>query len=124
VAAHHRIDLCRVHDALDDPPAGRVFLVDRLWPRGVRKDALRLDGWVRDAAPSTELRRWFHADPDARWAEFRDRYTAELERAPEALEPLRAALREGPVTLLYAARDTAHTHAAVLRDHLAAQDAG
>ncbi|MDA0566406.1 DUF488 family protein [Streptomonospora sp. S1-112] len=114
----HRIDLRRVRDHLDeDPPPGRVFLVDRLWPRGVRKEALHFDDWVKDAAPSSDLRRWFHADPD-RWPRFQRRYRAELEDNPEALRPLRDAMAEGPVTLLYAAHDTDRNHAAVLREFL------
>ncbi|WP_420162054.1 DUF488 domain-containing protein [Nocardiopsis sp. CNT-189] len=105
----------RVRDALADPPErGAVFLVDRLWPRGVRKDALRLDGWLRDAAPSTGLRRWFGHDPE-RWAEFAERYRRELEARPEALRPVLDAMAEGPVVLLYAARDTERNQAVVLR---------
>ncbi|MFC3994506.1 DUF488 domain-containing protein [Nocardiopsis sediminis] len=112
-----RIDLCRVHDAVHDPPRGRVFLVDRLWPRGVRKEALSLDGWPKEAAPSNELRKWFGHDP-AKWDEFRRRYVAELESRPEALDPLLEAVRQGPVTLLYGAKDPEHNQAVVLRDHL------
>ncbi|WP_017593664.1 DUF488 domain-containing protein [Nocardiopsis potens] len=109
------IVLMRVRDALADPPErGAVFLVDRLWPRGVRKDALRLDGWLKDAAPSTELRRWFGHDPE-RWEAFAERYRRELAARPEALRPVLDALAEGPVVLLYAARDTEHNQAVVLR---------
>jgi len=77
----------RVHDA-DGAGPGRRFLVDRLWPRGVRTDALALDGWLRDVAPSAELRRWFDHDVE-RWPEFRRRYLAELAAAPDAVRPLR-----------------------------------
>ncbi|MDA8369356.1 MAG: DUF488 family protein [Nocardiopsaceae bacterium] len=117
--AEQRISVQRVHDVVkgEADPRGRVFLVDRLWPRGVRKEALALDGWPKDAAPSSQLRRWFGHDP-ARWDDFADRYHAELQSRPEALEPLLAALGEGAVTLLYAARDTEHNNAVVLRDHL------
>ncbi|WP_394350128.1 DUF488 domain-containing protein [Streptomonospora sp. PA3] len=112
------VRLVRVRDTLgQDPPPGRVFLVDRLWPRGVRKTSLHYDAWLQDAAPSTELRRWFHADPD-RWEEFVRHYRAELSDNPEALRPIREALAEGPVTLLYGARDTERNHAVVLRDFL------
>src|SRR5918997_1554867 len=83
----------------------------------VARDALELDGWLRDAAPSDELRRWFGHDP-ARWAEFRRRYVAELDASPETWAPLRAAAAEGDVVLLYAARDREHNNAVVLRDHL------
>lgn len=109
------IDIQRVYD---HPPArGAVFLVDRVWPRGVRKADLRLDGWPRDVAPSTELRTWFGHRPE-RFAEFAERYRAELNDHREALEPLLEAARQGPVTLLYSAKDTEHNQAVVLRDHL------
>lgn len=105
-----------------DPPSaddGQRLLVDRLWPRGISKERARLDGWLRELAPSTELRRWFGHDP-ARWQEFQRRYREELaapERQP-ALETLQQALRAGPVTLLYAARDTEHNEAQVLAELL------
>lgn len=89
------------------PPApedGRRFLVDRLWPRGVKKDELRLDGWLREVAPSEGLRRWFGHEP-ARWKEFQQRYAAELEAKPDAWQLLLAAARQGDVSLLYSARE-------------------
>jgi uncharacterized protein YeaO (DUF488 family) len=113
----HRIELARVYD--DELPDGRRFLVDRVWPRGVGKEALHLDGWLRDAAPSTELRRWFGHDP-ARWEEFRRRYTDELAAHPDAWRPLLEAARAEDVVLLFAARDTERNNAVVLRDHLRA----
>lgn len=97
--------------------AGKAFLVDRVWPRGMRKDAVQLDGWARDAAPSAELRRWFGHDPQ-RWPEFRRRYAAELDDRPQAWAPLLEAAGDGPLTLLYAARDTEHNNAVALRDYL------
>ncbi|MEK7685785.1 MAG: DUF488 domain-containing protein [Verrucomicrobiota bacterium] len=100
---------------------GTRFLVDRLWPRGVKKDVLRLDGWLKDVAPSGELRRWFGHDP-ARWAEFRRRYFAELDRHPERLQPLREAVRHDPVTLLFGASDTRHNNAVALREYLEAKE--
>ena len=112
-----RILLARAYD--DDLPPGRRFLVDRVWPRGVSKEDLHLDGWLKDAAPSTELRRWFGHDP-GRWAEFRRRYTEELEAAPEHWQPLVEAARTGDVVLLFGAKDTEHNNAVVLRDHLRA----
>jgi uncharacterized protein YeaO (DUF488 family) len=112
------ISVVRVHDA-DTAGSGRRFLVDRLWPRGVRKDALALDGWLRDVAPSAELRGWFGHDVE-RWPEFRRRYLAELAEAPDAVRPLLDAARDGDVVLLYAARDTEHNNAVVLREHLLA----
>ncbi|GAA0362138.1 DUF488 domain-containing protein [Actinoallomurus spadix] len=96
---------------------GAVFLVDRVWPRGVRKEDLALDGWLRDVAPSTELRRWFGHRPE-RFGAFAERYRRELDEHPEAVRLLLEAARKGPVTLLYSARDTEHNQAVVLRDHL------
>lgn len=95
----------------------RVILVDRLWPRGVRKTALRLDAWLKDVAPSTELRQWFHHDPD-KWPEFRRRYRKELEANPVALTSLLLAAAAGDVTLLYSAHDAAHNQAVVLKEYL------
>ncbi|RNL85343.1 DUF488 domain-containing protein [Halostreptopolyspora alba] len=112
------VDIRRVYDAVPErPEPGRVFLVDRVWPRGIAKGSLDHDEWLRDVAPSPELRRWFGHDPE-RWEEFRERYRAELDARPETLRPLLDAAREHPVTLLYAARDTEHNHARVLRDYL------
>jgi uncharacterized protein YeaO (DUF488 family) len=107
----------RVYDREEEQDGAR-FLVERLWPRGVKKEALRLDGWLKDAAPSTALRQWFGHDP-AKWNEFRRRYVAELAGASEALRPIRQAARRGNVTLLYSARDTEHNSAVVLKGFLA-----
>lgn len=104
-------------------PRGRVYLVDRLWPRGVRREALRLDAWLREAAPSAELRRWFGHDP-ARWDGFVAAYTAELDDRPEPVRTVTDALAAGPVTLLYAARDTRYNHAVVLRDYVLGRGTG
>jgi uncharacterized protein YeaO (DUF488 family) len=109
--------LRRVREAVDARRESPTYLVDRLWPRGVRKDALDIAAWLKDVAPSTELRRWFGHDP-SRWAEFRKRYRAELDERPESTDPLLEALRDGPVVLLYDAKDTDHNHAIVLRDWL------
>lgn len=100
-----------------EPPApedGKRFLVDHLWPRGVRREELQLDGWLKDVAPSDALRRWFGHDP-AKWEAFRQRYFAELEAKPEAWRPLLEAAREGDVTLLFGARDEQHNNAVALK---------
>jgi uncharacterized protein YeaO (DUF488 family) len=109
------IQLSRVYD--HESSHGKTFLVERLWPRGVRRDDLRLDGWCKDVAPSTELRKWFAHDP-AKWDEFRRRYTAELDANPAAWQPLVTAASQGPITLLYSSRDRAHNNAVALRDYL------
>ncbi len=104
----------RVYDGRE-PSDGRRVLVDRLWPRGLRKDAAELDEWLRDVAPSAELRRWYGHDPQ-RFAEFAERYRAELAEPGrgEALRRLRGYAEAGPLTLLTAARDLDHAHPAVL----------
>lgn len=99
------------------PGDGFRILVDRLWPRGVRKDDLKVDLWARDAAPSSALRKWYGHDPE-RWAGFLERYFAELDRNPDALEPIREALRKGKVTLVYSARDEQHNQAVALKTYL------
>jgi uncharacterized protein YeaO (DUF488 family) len=92
-------------------------LVDRLWPRGVTKAEGKFDEWLKDIAPSTELRKWFGHDPE-RWTEFRRRYRAELAGNPQMLNDLRSLARAGILTLIYAAKDEAHNEAVVLRDVL------
>jgi uncharacterized protein YeaO (DUF488 family) len=99
------------------PADGIRVLVDRLWPRGLRKSDAAIDRWLKDVAPSTELRRWFGHDP-ARWDEFRRRYRAELSHETDLLDELRTIARKGPLTLVYAARDELHNEAVVLRDVL------
>jgi len=96
---------------------GARFLVERLWPRGVTKAALRLDGWLKDVAPSQALRTWYGHDV-GKWREFRRRYLAELEANADALAPLRTAARSGTVTLVFASRDEEHCSAAVLAEFL------
>lgn len=100
-----------------DPRDGARFLVERLWPRGMRKEDLPLDGWLKDVAPSTDLRRWFAHDP-AKWEEFKRRYFAELDDYPAAWQPLAQAARHGNLTLLYSARDTQHNNAVALKEYL------
>ncbi len=103
-----------------EPPAradGTRVLVDRLWPRGVSKDKAAVDLWLKDLAPTTELRTWFGHDPD-RWPEFRERYAAEVCQHPETFGRLRELARQGPVTLVYSAHDETHNDAVVLRSLL------
>ncbi|MFF0311691.1 DUF488 domain-containing protein [Streptosporangium sp. NPDC004379] len=111
----------RVYDG--GPFEGTAFLVDGMWPRGVRKDELERVRWVRDLAPSAELRRWFGHRPE-RFAEFRRRYREELDGEADTVQPLLEAARGGKVTLLYAARDTEHNNAVVLREYLRDRLAG
>lgn len=93
---------------------GSRILVDRLWPRGIKKEAAAIEQWIKDIAPTTELRKWFGHDPE-KWAEFQRRYGLELQSHGEILETLRDRARQGPVTLIYSAHDEAHNDAVVLR---------
>ena len=113
------IRLKRAYESAEDTDGVRI-LVERLWPRGVTKARLRLDGWARDVAPSPELRQWFGHVPD-RWPEFRRRYFAELRSNEEAWKPLLARARRGRVTLIYAARDTERNGAVALKAFLEKQ---
>ncbi|MGB3865207.1 MAG: DUF488 family protein [Xanthobacteraceae bacterium] len=108
--------LKRVYDPPDLADGVRV-LVDRLWPRGLTKKSAAIDQWAKEAAPSTELRKWYGHDPE-RWDEFRRRYTAELKHKTGELDELRKLAQAGPVTLVYGTRDSAHSNAMVLREVL------
>ena len=108
----------RIYDEADDTDGFRV-LVDRLWPRGVKKQDVAVDLWLRDIAPSAELRRWFGHDP-ARWSEFCRRYGKELKSKTTETTLLREKMRAGSVTLLYSAADTAHNNAIALKRFLEA----
>ena len=119
-APHIRVK--RIYDSPDRNDGARV-LVDRLWPRGARKDTAKLKLWLKDIAPSAELRRWFDHDP-ARFAEFSRRYRAELTANTDAVSRMGDLMKAGPVTLLYAAHDTEHNHALVLADYLKARAMG
>jgi uncharacterized protein YeaO (DUF488 family) len=110
----------RIYDPPDRRDGARV-LVDRLWPRGARKDTAKLTLWLKDIAPSAELRRWFGHDP-ARFAEFSRRYRAELSANKDAVVRMHDLAKAGPVTLLYAAHDTEHNHARVLAEYFKARD--
>lgn len=102
---------------------GRRILVERLWPRGIKKDALHADEWLKDVAPSTELRKWFGHRVE-RWEEFRERYRAELDGNPGAWEAILKAAERSNVTLLYSARDVSHNGARVLLDYLSDRQKG
>lgn len=103
------------------PDDGTRVLVDRLWPRGVTKLDAAVDIWVKDLAPSTELRQWFGHEPE-RWLEFRQRYTEEVRGHHDDLKRLRALAQQGVVTLVYSAHDELHNDAVVLRDLLLEQE--
>ena len=103
-----------------DPPAetdGTRILVDRLWPRGVSRDAARIDEWLKEIAPSNTLRQWFGHDPE-RWDEFREHYCKELATKADLLDRLRRLAAAGTVTLVFAAKDTEHNNAVVLKEIL------
>ncbi len=108
--------LKRAYDA-PDPGDGYRVLVDRLWPRGVSKDAARIDLWLKEIAPSAELRKWFNHDA-ARWGEFQRRYFLEIEKHPEAIVQLMAELHKGRVTLVYGAKDQQHNNAIALKAYV------
>jgi len=110
------IKVKRVYEE-ESPDDGARYFVERLWPRGIKKESLHMDGWLKDLTPSTELRQWFGHDPE-KWPEFRRRYVAELDRAQASWAPLVEAARRGTVTLLYSARDTEHNNALVLKNYL------
>jgi uncharacterized protein YeaO (DUF488 family) len=100
-----------------EPSDGVRLLVERLWPRGVTKAKLKLDGWLKEAGPSTELRKWFSHDP-AKWNEFQKRYFAELRKRPAAWEPILDAANNGTVTLLFSSRDAEHNNVVALKTFL------
>jgi uncharacterized protein YeaO (DUF488 family) len=118
MARHSDIRVKRAYD----PPSradGTRVLVDRLWPRGLKKSDAAIALWMKEIAPSTGLRQWFGHDP-SRWNEFRRRYRAELKKQPELLSELRSLARKGPLTLVYSARDEEHNQAVALRENLLA----
>lgn len=112
----HAIHVKRIQEpaAADD---GTRVLVDRLWPRGVSKAKANIDVWLKEIAPSNELRKWFDHDP-AKWEKFQQRYHRELDGRKEELQQLRDLIKAGPVTLLFAAKDTEHNNAVALKNYL------
>lgn len=117
-----QVQLKRIYEPPQKSDGYRV-LVDRVWPRGLSKDAAQIDLWMKDIAPSTALRKWFNHDP-ARWIGFQEKYRAELHELGDKLDELRARAKKEPVTLLYGAKDTEHNQAVVLRDVLAERRSG
>ncbi|NLO05919.1 MAG: DUF488 domain-containing protein [candidate division WS1 bacterium] len=110
------IKLKRAYDA-PSPQDGRRVLVDRIWPRGVSRDSAEIDEWMKEIAPSDDLRKWFGHDP-ALWDEFRARYFAELDEEPELVAQLREWADGHALTLVYGARDTEHNNALALKQYL------
>ncbi len=115
------IQLKRAYDPASSHD-GRRFLVERLWPRGIRKEDLLLDEWIKDAAPSTELRKWFQHDP-AKWKEFQRRYFTELDSRSEVLAPILKAAQHGRVTLIFSSHDAEHNNAVALKSYLESHSA-
>ncbi len=111
--------MVRVKRIYESPTAssgdGKRVLIDRLWPRGLRKDEVVVDEWMKEIAPSSQLRKWFGHDP-AKWEEFKRRYRQELEEKKEFLEALRKEAKHGTVTILYSAKDTEHNNAVALKE--------
>lgn len=110
------IHIKRAYDGVDEDDGYRI-LVDRLWPRGLRKEDAKINLWMKDVAPSAELRQWFAHDP-ARWAEFRRRYRDELAGHAKDIAELKAKASPGTLTLVYAAKDIEHNNALVLKEAL------
>ena len=111
-----KLKMKRIYEPAE-PTDGVRILVDRLWPRGMRKEDAPFQLWIKDAAPSSELRHWFGHDPE-RWQEFRKKYETELSANLSALQPLLDIARQGTLTLLYAAHDETHNNAVVLAEYL------
>jgi uncharacterized protein YeaO (DUF488 family) len=112
----YNLQVKRIYDPYQEGDGYRI-LVDRLWPRGVSKEKAHLNLWLKEIAPSDELRRWFHHE-EANWQEFTHRYLDELETHPDEVSLLLEKIRQTSVTLLYGARDTEHNQALILKDYL------
>jgi uncharacterized protein YeaO (DUF488 family) len=110
------IKIKRIYDPVS-PKDGKRILVDRLWPRGIKKDEAKIDKWLKDIAPSNELRQWFSHDP-SKWEEFKKRYKKELKNKSEMLETIREKAKISTITLLFAAKDMEHNNAVVLKEKL------
>ena len=114
--------MLKIKRVYEDPTRddGVRFLVERLWPRGIRKDGLKMKAWLKDVSPSPDLRKWYSHDT-SRWAEFQKRYRKELKSNAEAWQPILDAAKHGNVTLLYSARDVEHNSALLLKEFLEEQ---
>jgi len=112
----HAITIKRVYDGAEKSDGFRV-LVDRVWPRGMKKEEAAVDLWMKEIGPSTELRKWFGHEPE-RWQEFRERFRAELKDKTDLLDELRAHARRQALTLVYSARDEEHNQAVVIQETL------
>ncbi|MBS1729695.1 MAG: DUF488 domain-containing protein [Bacteroidetes bacterium] len=110
------LNIKRIYE-LPDKADGIRILVDRLWPRGMTKDKAHIDAWLKDIAPSHELRKWFHHDPK-KWEGFIEKYRTELKANKEQIHRIKEYLKKGPVTLLYAAKDELHNEARVIKELL------
>jgi uncharacterized protein YeaO (DUF488 family) len=117
IAVSREIPMIQVKRAYEErsDSDGERFLVDRLWPRGVTKSALAIAAWLKEAAPSNELRKWYGHEP-AKWGEFRRRYFADLEKVPEAWQPLVEAARRGTITLVYSSQEKEINNAVALKE--------
>ena len=113
------VQLKRVYDPISRADGTR-FLVERLWPRGLSKEGLHQASWLKEVAPSTELRQWFNHDP-LKWSQFRTRYFRELDARPESWQPILTAARRGMVTLVYSSHDEEHNNAVALKEYLRAK---
>ena len=112
----HEIKIKRIYEDADNKDGTRI-LIDRLWPRGVKKENAKIDLWLKDIAPSTDLRKWFNHEPE-KWTEFRKRYHQELNLKKELVQSLLDDAQKNDVTLLYAAKDKKFNHAVVLKEYL------
>jgi uncharacterized protein YeaO (DUF488 family) len=112
--------MLKIKRTYDNPSSsdGVRFLVERLWPRGIKKEDLKMKAWLKEVSPSPDLRKWYSHDI-AKWEQFQERYRAELKSNPDAWQPILEAARQGNVTLLYSAKDTEHNSALVLKEFLA-----
>ena len=110
------IKIKRIYETSEDSDGFRI-LVDRLWPRGIKKEQAKVDLWLKEIAPSDSLRKWFHHEPE-KWMEFKQRYLTELKEKKDYVETIIAKLKKSPITLLYSAKDQLHNNALVLKEYL------